>query len=71
VVDPERVRTNLVMLDLTKFRLDAREFVAAAAGYGLLITAMAPRLVRLSVHLDVDDDAIDRAIEVVTGILSA
>lgn len=71
VVDPERVRTNLVMLDLTKFRLDALQFVAAAAEHHLLITAMAPRLVRLSVHLDVDDAAIDRAVEVVSGILAA
>jgi threonine aldolase len=69
VVDPERVRTNLVMLDLAKVRLDAREFVAAAAERDVLVTAMAPRLVRLSVHLDIDDDALDRAIEVVSAVL--
>ena len=71
VVDPERVRTNLVMLDLTKFRLDATEFVAVAAERDLLANAMTPRLVRLALHLDLDDDAVDRAIEVVSGILAA
>jgi threonine aldolase len=71
LVDPARVRTNVVMLDVTKHQLDARAVVAAAATSGVLVTAMAPRLVRLVTHLDVDDEDIDRAIEVLTPILAA
>lgn len=69
LVDPTRVRTNLVMLDLGKFAIDAPAVAAAAAAQGVLVTAMAPRLVRLVTHLDLDDAAIDRTIEVLTPIL--
>jgi threonine aldolase len=70
LVDPARVRTNVVMLDMTKHSLDARGVVAAAKAEGVRVTAMAPRLVRMVTHLDLDDAAIDRAIEVLTPILS-
>ncbi|GAA2906061.1 threonine aldolase [Actinoplanes cyaneus] len=70
VVDPEKVRTNLVPLDLTKAPLDAPELAAEAARRGVLIAAMLPRLARLVVHLDVDDDGIDEAISVLGGLLA-
>jgi threonine aldolase len=69
LVDPAQVRTNVVMIDLAKFRLDAPAVVAAAEASAVRTTAMAPRLVRLVTHLDVDDAGIDRAIEVLTPIL--
>jgi threonine aldolase len=69
LVDPADVRTNVVMLDLAKFYRDAPAVVEAAAAEGVLVTAMAPRLVRLVTHLDLDDAAIDRTIEVLTPIL--
>ena len=70
VVDPEQVRTNLVLLDLGKARLDAPGLVAAAADEGVLIAAMLPRVARLVTHLDVDDDGIERAIAVLGRLLS-
>jgi threonine aldolase len=70
VVDAATVRTNLVMLDLTKSPLDAPSLVAAAAKQGVLLGAMLPRTARLVTHLDVDDDAIDRTLEVLTPLLT-
>ncbi|GAA4599813.1 threonine aldolase [Actinoplanes octamycinicus] len=70
VVDPAKVRTNLVPLDLTKAPLDAPELAAAAARRGVLIAAMLPRLARLVVHLDVDDAGVDEAISVLTVLLA-
>jgi threonine aldolase len=70
VVEPARVATNLVMLDLSKHPLDAPAVVTAAATDGVLVGAMAPRLVRLATHLDVDDAGVDRAIDVVSAILA-
>jgi threonine aldolase len=70
VVDPGKVRTNLVPLDLTKAPLDAPELAAEAARRGVLIAAMLPRLARLVVHLDVDDDGIDEAISVLSVLLA-
>ncbi len=69
LVDPASVRTNLVMLDLAKFGLDAPAVLDAAASQGVLVTAMAPRLVRLVTHLDVDDAMITRTVDVLTAIL--
>ena len=71
VVDAAAVRTNLVLLDLTKAPLDAPSLAAAAAEHGVLIAAMLPRLARLVTHMDVDDAGIDRAIEVLGGLLRA
>jgi threonine aldolase len=70
VVDPAAVRTNLVLLDLTKAPLDAPSLAAAAADRGVLLAPMLPRLARLVTHLDVDDAGIERAIEVLSGLLS-
>ncbi|WP_436522106.1 threonine aldolase family protein [Actinoplanes sp. HUAS TT8] len=70
VVDPEKVRTNLVPLDLTKASVDAPELAAEAARRGVMIAAMLPQLARLVVHLDVDDEGIDEAISVLTVLLA-
>jgi threonine aldolase len=70
VVDAERVRSNVVPLDLRKSTVDSATFAAAAREQGVLVSVLGPRAGRLLTHLDVDDDGIDRAIEVLTGILS-
>jgi len=71
VVEAATVRTNLVMLDLTKAALDAPALVARAAERDVHIAVMLPRIARVVTHLDVDDDDTDRAIEVLTGLLRA
>jgi threonine aldolase len=70
VVDAGAVRTNIVPLDLTKVPVDAPALGAAAKAQGVLVSVMGPRTVRLVTHLDVDDGAVDRAIEVLTQLLS-
>jgi threonine aldolase len=70
VVDPTRVRTNLVLLDLTKSSLDAPALAARAAEQGVLIAPMLPHLARLVTHLDIDDDGIDQAFAVLSGLFA-
>ncbi|SNY32730.1 L-threonine aldolase [Paractinoplanes atraurantiacus] len=70
VVDPSRVRTNLVLLDLSKSSLDAPTLAARAAERDVLIAPMLPKIARVITHLDVDDAGVDRAIEVLSDILS-
>jgi threonine aldolase len=70
VVDPARVVTNLVPIDLTKTVRTAPEFVAAAAERGVLIGVMGERYARAVTHLDVDDDGIERAAAVLSRLLS-
>jgi threonine aldolase len=69
VVDAASVRTNLVPLDLSKAVLDAPSLAAAAAERGVLIAAMLPRTGRLVTHLDIDDAGLDKAIDILSGLL--
>jgi len=69
VVDLDRVQTNIVLADLTKASLDAPGLAAAAREAGVMVSVLGPNLVRLIPHLDVDDDDLDRAIEVLVGLL--
>lgn len=70
VVDPAAVRTNLVPVDLSGLDLDAPAFAALAAERDVHIAAMLPKLARIVLHLDIDDNALDQAITVLTGILA-
>jgi threonine aldolase len=70
VVDPGRVRTNIVLIDLAKSSMDAPALVAAAEAEGVRISSMGPRLGRVIFHLDVDDQGADQVIDVLTGIFS-
>ncbi len=71
VTDPDRVRTNIVALDLSEAKLDARALTAAAAARGVLIAAVLPQVARLVTHLDVDDAGIDQAITVLSELLAS
>jgi threonine aldolase len=70
VVDPASVETNIVPLDIGEVRLDGPQLAAAAREQGVLLSVVAPRRARLVTHLDVDDDGVDRAAEVVAGLLA-
>jgi threonine aldolase len=71
VVDAAKVRTNLVILDLSATPLDAPTFNRLTAEEGVLTSSMGAQLGRLVTHLDVDDDGVDRAIDVLTRIFKA
>ena len=68
-VDPATVQTNIVVLHTGE--TTAAEVAAAAAARGVRVSALGPRMVRAVTHLDVDDDAVDRACEVVADVLVA
>jgi threonine aldolase len=61
--------TNIVLLDLTRARLDAAALSAAAAEQGVLFSPTARHRARLVTHLDVDDQGLERAVDVLTGLL--
>jgi threonine aldolase len=69
VVEPSRVRTNIVLLDLTSSTLDARGLAAQARDSGVLVSVMGPRLCRLITHLDLTDSTVDEAGEVLAALL--
>jgi threonine aldolase len=65
--DPALTETNIVVVDVA----DAAAVAGAARAAGVLVSALGPRLLRLVTHLDVDDDGIDRAIEVLRPLISS
>ncbi|MET0916753.1 MAG: beta-eliminating lyase-related protein, partial [Jiangellaceae bacterium] len=71
VVDLDAVETNIVMLELTAVRIDARQLVEAARAEGVLAAAVGPQTVRLITHLDVTADDCRKAAETLARLLDA
>ncbi len=71
-VDLERVETNFVQLDVSLLGLDRADALArlAEAGVGLSST-IHPTVVRAVTHLDVTDEDVDRALELIPAALGA
>jgi len=70
LVDVADVETNIVVVELAGTPLDSATVAASCRADGVLVSAFGPRRVRLVTHLDVDDAAIDRAIEVIRRALA-
>lgn len=64
-IDPATVPTNLVVAPVP----DARAVTDRARAEGVLVSALAPDLVRLATHLDVDDTGIDHASRVLAPLM--
>ena len=69
-VDPDRVETNFVQLDVAP--LTPADAMARLAEHGVGLSAtIHPTVLRAVTHLDVDDDDIDRALELIPRALEA
>jgi threonine aldolase len=71
LVDPEKVVTNIVGLDLSKIGITAADLTARCREAGLWISALGPHYARLVTHLDIDDAQCDEAIAVLQRALVA
>ena len=71
LVDPKKVATNIVGLELSKVGITASEFASRCKEAGLWISALGPHYARLVTHLDFDDAQCDQAIEILKGALVA
>jgi threonine aldolase len=58
VVQPERVETNIVVLDLTGSEKSAAEVNTELRAAGILGSALGPKFLRLVTHLDITDEDI-------------
>jgi threonine aldolase len=66
-VEPERVETNIVVIDTGA--APAAPIAAAAADRGVRLSALGPRLIRAVTHLDVTKDDCERAGTVLGNLL--
>jgi threonine aldolase len=71
-VDPERVETNFVQLDLAPLGLGRDEALARLRGAGVgLSTTIHPAVVRAVTHLGISDEDVERALELMPAALLA
>ncbi len=68
-IDPDRVETNIVVMDVGSAGWTGAGLAAAALEQGVRMYAVGPSAVRLVWHLDVDDAATDLAIDVLAALL--
>jgi|UniRef100_UPI004049FA9F threonine aldolase len=71
LVNPKKVATNIVGLELSKVGITAGELASRCKEAGLWISALGPHYARLVTHLDFDDAQCDLAIEILKGALVA
>jgi threonine aldolase len=71
LVDPRKVATNIVGLELSKVGITAAELASRCKEAGLWISALGPHYARLVTHLDFDDAQCDQAIEILKSALVA
>ena len=71
VVDPAKVETNIVGLELSKIGISAADLAARCKDAGLWISALGPHYARLVTHLDFTDVQCDEAIEILKRALVA
>jgi threonine aldolase len=71
LIDPTKVETNIVGLELSKIGLTAAALTSQCKDAGLWISALGPHYARLVTHLDFNDKQCDEAIEILTKILQS
>jgi threonine aldolase len=69
-IDPARVETNIVVLDVAVAGWTPADFVTAAAQRGVRLYAVSGTSVRLVWHLDVDDADTDLAVDQLVPLLA-
>jgi threonine aldolase len=69
LIDPKKVHTNIVGLDLSKIGITAADLTARCREAGLWISALGPHYARLVTHLDFDDAQCDEAISILQSAL--
>lgn len=71
LIDPVKVHTNIVGLELSKIGITAAELTSRCKEAGLWISALGPHYARLVTHLDFDDAQCDEAINILYEILNS
>jgi len=71
LIDPVKVHTNIVGLELTKIGITAAELTSRCKEAGLWISALGPHYARLVTHLDFDDAQCEESIETLKSALVA
>jgi threonine aldolase len=69
LIHPEEVETNILFFDVSPAERTAHEVAAALQEKGVRVHPTAKTRIRCVAHLDVSFDEIDRALEVIAGVM--
>ncbi|MCD6507343.1 aminotransferase class I/II-fold pyridoxal phosphate-dependent enzyme [Candidatus Poribacteria bacterium] len=69
-INPEKVQTNMVMVDLSELGISAEEFARRAQEEGVKVSCYGPSIVRLVTHKDVTRDQVLKAADIIAKIVS-
>ena len=69
IIHPEEVETNILFFDVSPAERTAHEVAAALLEKGVRVHPTAKTRIRCVAHLDVSSDDIDRALEVIAGVM--
>ncbi len=67
-IAPEKVRTNILIFDITETRMDSTEFIRQLREKDVIASAVSPSLVRLVTHMDVSRDDCEQAFQAIRSI---
>jgi threonine aldolase len=70
VLDPDTVRSNIVVFGLTAAAVDANTLVSRAREAGVLVVAFGARTVRAVTHLDVTREECVRAADILADAVN-
>jgi threonine aldolase len=68
-IDPESVRTNIVIFDIAATGHSTSQLSADLRDRGVLANGISPREMRLVTHYDVDSDQIDETLSILAQLL--
>lgn len=67
-IDPDRFKTNIVLLDTSDFDMKAKKFVDLLEDDGVLALTMGDYVTRFVTHRGIDEEDIDRTLDIVEEI---
>ena len=70
-INPAKVQTNIMILDVSGTGLTSTELSAALKQHKVLSSGVSPETMRMVTHLDVNRQMIDRALEVMARVVGA
>ena len=70
LLDPAKVRTNIVIFEMAPDSLSPKEFVGGLAARGVKLNAIGGRRLRAVTHCDVEPEGIDYAVAAVCEVLA-
>jgi threonine aldolase len=67
-IDLATVQTNIVVFDISRTGMDAGQAMEKCAAQGLWLVSFGPTRLRAVTHLDVGDDGIERAGQIIRKV---